>query len=59
MAKSSRSKLLETWMSMDGDRVGRTSATDMIREAKKRVRMSLLFDPTISRSIGRPMRAAA
>jgi hypothetical protein len=31
----------------------------MVAVAKKRVRMSLRFEPTISRSIGRPMARAA
>ena len=46
-------------MSMLGDSDGSTGAIDMSLAARKRARMSLRFDPTISRATGRPIRRAA
>ena len=57
-SNSRRSRLELTWMSIDGDVVGTTSVMAMVPVLKKRVRMSLRFDATTSRSIGRPMRLA-
>jgi hypothetical protein len=58
-SNSSRSKLLETWMSMLGLRLGSTSASDMSPRAMVRHTMSLRFEATTRRSTGRPMRRAA
>ena len=46
-------------MSMLGDNDGSTGNIDMSFEARNRARMSLRFDPTISRATGSPIRRAA
>ena len=43
-------------MSMLGLKVGSTAPTSIVPVSKKRVRMSLRLEPTISVAIGRPMR---
>ncbi len=44
---------------MLGDNDGSTGAIDMSLSLRNRVRMSLRFEPTISRATGKPMRRAA
>ena len=55
-SNSSRSKFELTWMSMLGDSDGSTGAIDMSLLCRNRVRMSLRFDPMISRVTGSPIR---
>ena len=57
-SNSSRSKLLDTWMSIDGLRLGSTAASDMSPFAMVRQRMSLRFDATMNCVMGTPMRCA-
>ncbi len=58
ISNSSRSKFDDTWMSIDGDSVGTTSSALITRVSKKRVRMSLVFEPTTRRGIGVPISRA-
>ena len=57
-SNSRRSWLDDTWMSMLGLSVGTTPSWAMSPVAAQRVRMSLLFRPMISRSMGAPARRA-
>ena len=54
----SRSKLLDTWISMLGERLGCTSPIVILPVRRKRVRMSSRFGPMTSRSTGRPIARA-
>ena len=58
-SNSSRSKLLDTWMSMLGDQLGSTARISIARCSKKRVRMSLRLEPTTSWLTFNPIRFAA
>ena len=55
ISNSSRSKFDDTWMSIDGLSDGTTVRVRMSLSLKKRVRMSLAFEATSSRSIGAPI----
>ena len=58
-SKSSRSRFELIWMSIDGLLVGTTPWISIVPVLKNRVRTSLRFEATTSRSTGRPIRFAA
>ncbi len=55
ISNSRRSKFDDTWMSIDGLSDGTTGDVLMSLSTKKRVRMSLTFEPTMKPSIGAPI----